>query len=74
MPHFIVSLENSIAHGIHTIHAAEIQAALGTVLTMTFWDGHASNESTEPARWLLVRLWIFWVEKIIKGVHANTGV
>lgn len=69
--HFIMTLEDSLAQGVHTINSAQAAVAVGVLITLTVCDGDATNEPTEPMRWLFVRLFIFWAEKIVGGKRAT---
>ncbi len=66
-PHFVISFEDTIAHGIHTIHAAQAETAVQVILHHVVTESDATNASHDAGRWLLVRMYIFWVEKILNG-------
>lgn len=63
--HFVISLEDTIAAGVHTIHAAQAEAAVQVVLHHSVTESFSTNASHDSVLWLLVRLYIFWVQNIL---------
>ncbi|KAK6984897.1 hypothetical protein R3P38DRAFT_3231302 [Favolaschia claudopus] len=63
-PHFVISLEDTIAYGSHTINAAQIQAAVFSVLHNFVTEGFHANAEHRVLQWLLVRMSVFWSELI----------
>ncbi|KAK6987740.1 hypothetical protein R3P38DRAFT_3216788 [Favolaschia claudopus] len=63
-PHFIISLEDTVASGLHSINGAQIQPAIFTVLHNFVTEGYHANAEHRVIQWLLVRMFIFWAEII----------
>ncbi|KAK6987622.1 hypothetical protein R3P38DRAFT_2805801 [Favolaschia claudopus] len=66
-PHFVISLEDTIAYGSHTINAAQIQAAVFSVLHNFVTEGFHANAEHRVLQWLLVRMSVFWSEADTAG-------
>ncbi|KAJ6448410.1 hypothetical protein C8R47DRAFT_1231045 [Mycena vitilis] len=71
--HFIISLEDTIAHGLHTIQSEQAEAAVQVILHHIVTEDASTNASHDSARWLLVRLFIFWVEQILQNAPLESN-
>jgi hypothetical protein len=60
-------MDDTIAHGVHSIHAAQAEAAVQVILHHVVTEDATTNAMHDSARWLLVRMFIFWAEKILNG-------
>ncbi|KAJ7652198.1 hypothetical protein DFH06DRAFT_1134717 [Mycena polygramma] len=71
--HFIISLEDTVACGVHTIQSEQAEAAVQVILHHVVTEDASTNASHDSARWLLVRLFIFWVEKILQNAPLESN-
>ncbi|KAK6985078.1 hypothetical protein R3P38DRAFT_2805807 [Favolaschia claudopus] len=65
-PHFIISLEDTIAYGLHSINGAQIQPAIFTVLHNLVTEGFHANAEHCAIQWLLVHHTTTWVVRFIQ--------
>ncbi|KAK7061379.1 hypothetical protein R3P38DRAFT_2829174 [Favolaschia claudopus] len=63
-PHFVISLEDTIAHGLHSINAPQIQPAVFSVLHNFVMEGFHTHVEHRAIQWWLVRMFIFWADII----------
>ncbi|KAK7049017.1 hypothetical protein R3P38DRAFT_2764885 [Favolaschia claudopus] len=82
-PHFVISLEDTIAHGLHSINACQIQATVFNVLHNFITEGSLANAEHRPIQTLLIRIFIYWVHLLTKpdldqthapNIHTQEGL
>ncbi|KAK7030799.1 hypothetical protein R3P38DRAFT_3188499 [Favolaschia claudopus] len=71
-PHFVISLEDTIAHGLHSINAAQIQPTVFNVLHNFITEGAFANAEHHPIQLLLIRMFIYWVEILMRNPPLST--
>ncbi|KAK7057337.1 hypothetical protein R3P38DRAFT_3168856 [Favolaschia claudopus] len=78
-PHFVISIEDTIAQGLHSVNAAQIQPTVFNILHNVVTEGFHANAEPLAIQWSLVRMLIYWAEIIprqrpIPAVHfPNVG-
>ncbi|KAK6975144.1 hypothetical protein R3P38DRAFT_562864 [Favolaschia claudopus] len=67
-PYFMISIEDTIAVGFHTIHTTQVDRTVPLTLHHIVTEKATGNEQNSSVHWLLIRLFIFWVEMIIRSL------
>ncbi|KAK7038359.1 hypothetical protein R3P38DRAFT_2770628 [Favolaschia claudopus] len=71
-PHFVISLQDTIAHGLHSINAAQIQPTVFNILHNFISEGSFANAEHRPIQSLLIRMFIYWVEVLLREPPLST--
>ncbi|KAJ7615105.1 hypothetical protein DFH06DRAFT_1343962 [Mycena polygramma] len=71
MRYFTLSLDDSITLSFQSIQAAQTEAAVQVILHHIVTQNAATKSPHDSARWLLLRLFIFWVDKITQDTPVS---
>ncbi|KAJ6474067.1 hypothetical protein C8R47DRAFT_1221313 [Mycena vitilis] len=71
MPYFTLSLDDTVTLSFQSIQAAQTEAAVQVILHHIVTQNAATKSPHDSARWLLLRLFIFWVDKITQDTPVT---
>ncbi|KAK7024134.1 hypothetical protein R3P38DRAFT_3194854 [Favolaschia claudopus] len=72
-PHFVISLQDTIAHGMHSINATQIQPTVFNVLHSFITEGTFANAEHRPIQSLLLRIYVVLYPAINLDAYPMMG-